>query len=141
MSKKTEQDETPTTKSGTETSAGASTSKKPPKKHRRFDEADKLKNVFYDIRGPVSTTAEEMERDGHTILKLNTGNPAIFGFEAPDVIMRDMIAALPTSQGYTTSKGIIPARRAIVTRYEMVDDFPPFDICLLYTSPSPRDRG
>ena len=77
MSKKTEQDETPTTKSGTETSAGASTSKKPPKKHRHFDEADKLKNVFYDIRGPVSTTAEEMERDGHTILKLNTGNPAI----------------------------------------------------------------
>ncbi|MCT1414294.1 pyridoxal phosphate-dependent aminotransferase [Corynebacterium sanguinis] len=107
---------------------GASASGKPLKKHRHFDEAEKLKNVFYDIRGPVSTTAEEMERDGHTILKLNTGNPALFGFEAPDVIMRDMIAALPTSQGYTTSKGIVPARRAIVTRYEMIEDFPPFDI-------------
>ena len=69
---------------------------KKPRPHRHFDQAEKLKNVFYDIRGPVSATAEEMERDGHTILKLNTGNPAVFGFEAPDVIMRDMIANLPT---------------------------------------------
>ncbi|WKD58256.1 Glutamate-pyruvate aminotransferase AlaA [Corynebacterium capitovis DSM 44611] len=102
------------------------------KKHRHFDQADKLKNVFYDIRGPVSATAEDMERDGHTILKLNTGNPAIFGFDAPDVIMRDMIAALPTSQGYSTSKGIIPARRAVVTRYEEIEAFPPFDIDDVY---------
>ena len=85
-------------------------------KHRHFDQAEKIKGVSYDLRGPVATTAEEMERDGHTILKLNTGNPAIFGFEAPDVIMRDMIANLPTSQGYTTSKGITSARRAVVTR-------------------------
>ena len=104
----------------------------PFKRHRHFDQAEKLKNVFYDIRGPVSATAEEMERDGHTILKLNTGNPAVFGFEAPDVIMRDMIANLPTSQGYTTSKGIISARRAIVTRYEMIPDFPAFDIDDVY---------
>lgn len=102
------------------------------KKHRHFDQSDKLKDVFYDIRGPVSATAEKMERDGHTILKLNTGNPAIFGFEAPDVIMRDMIANLPTSQGYTTSKGIISARRAVVTRYEMLDNFPAFDIDDVY---------
>ena len=94
---------------------------------RTFDEADKLKGVAYDIRGEVSALAERMELDGHSILKLNTGNPAIFGFDAPDVIMRDMIAALPTSQGYSTSKGIIPARRAIVTRYEL-EDFPHFDI-------------
>ncbi|WP_267208297.1 pyridoxal phosphate-dependent aminotransferase [Corynebacterium sp. Marseille-P8863] len=100
--------------------------------HRHFDQADKLKNVFYDIRGPVSATAEEMERDGHTILKLNTGNPAVFGFEAPDVIMRDMIANLPTSQGYTTSKGITSARRAVVTRYELIDGFPPCDIDDVY---------
>lgn len=102
------------------------------KKHRHFDQSDKLKDVFYDIRGPVSATAEKMERDGHTILKLNTGNPAIFGFEAPDVIMRDMIANLPTSQGYTTSKGIISARRAVVTRYEMLDNFPTFDVDDVY---------
>ncbi|WP_375543291.1 pyridoxal phosphate-dependent aminotransferase [Corynebacterium pseudodiphtheriticum] len=58
---------------------------------------------------------------------MNTGNPATFGFDAPDVIMRDMISALPTAQGYSTSKGIVPARRAIVTRYEL-EDFPAFDI-------------
>ena len=104
----------------------------PLQKHRHFDQADKLKNVFYDIRGPVTATAEKMERDGHTILKLNTGNAAVFGFEAPDVIMRDMIANLPTSQGYTTSKGITSARRAVVTRYEMIDGFPPFDIDDVY---------
>ncbi|MWK60268.1 aminotransferase class I/II-fold pyridoxal phosphate-dependent enzyme, partial [Pseudomonas otitidis] len=76
--------------------------------------------------------AEKMELDGNTILKLNTGNPAIFGFEAPDVIMRDMIAALSTSQGYSTSKGIIPARRAIVTRYEVIPGFPAFDVDDVY---------
>ncbi|MGP6175604.1 pyridoxal phosphate-dependent aminotransferase [Corynebacterium sp. A21] len=86
-----------------------------------------MKNVLYEIRGPVAAEAERLELDGHNILKLNTGNPAVFGFDAPDVIMRDMIAALPTSQGYSTSKGIIPARRAIVTRYEL-EDFPYFDV-------------
>lgn len=87
-----------------------------------------MKDVLYEIRGPVAAEAERLELDGHRILKLNTGNPAVFGFEAPDVIMRDMIAALPTSQGYTTSKGIIPARRAIVTRYEVIEGFPYFDV-------------
>ncbi|MDU0479105.1 pyridoxal phosphate-dependent aminotransferase [Staphylococcus chromogenes] len=95
---------------------------------RIFDQSDKLKGVLYEIRGPVSAEAERLENDGHRILKLNTGNPAIFGFDAPDVIVQDMVAALPTSQGYSTSKGIIPARRAIVTRYELVDGFPEFDI-------------
>ena len=95
---------------------------------RIFDQADKLKGVAYDIRGEVTAEAERMELDGHSILKLNTGNPAVFGFNAPDVIMRDMIANLPTSQGYSTSKGILPARRAVVTRYELEEGFPPFDI-------------
>lgn len=95
---------------------------------RIFDQSEKMKDVLYEIRGPVSAEAERLELDGHRILKLNTGNPAVFGFEAPDVIMRDMIAALPTSQGYTTSKGIIPARRAIVTRYEVIEGFPYFDV-------------
>lgn len=94
---------------------------------RIFDQSDKIKNMAYAIRGPVADLAERMEADGHRILKLNTGNPATFGFDAPDVIMRDMISALPTAQGYSTSKGIIPARRAIVTRYEL-EDFPAFDI-------------
>lgn len=95
---------------------------------RTFDQSEKMKNVSYDIRGPISAEAERMELDGHHILKLNTGNPAVFGFDAPDVIMRDMIAALPTAQGYSTSKGIMSARRAIVTRYEVIDGFPPFDV-------------
>ncbi|MGN5990823.1 pyridoxal phosphate-dependent aminotransferase [Corynebacterium striatum] len=98
---------------------------------RIFDQSTKLKGVAYDIRGEVSAEAERLELDGHSILKLNTGNPAVFGFDAPDVIMRDMIAALPTSQGYSTSKGIIPARRAIVTRYEL-EDFPHFDVNDVY---------
>ncbi|WP_442873758.1 pyridoxal phosphate-dependent aminotransferase [Corynebacterium sp. SCR221107] len=91
-----------------------------------------MKDVLYEIRGPVAAEAERLELDGHRILKLNTGNPAIFGFEAPDVIMRDMIAALPYSQGYSTSKGIIPARRAIVTRYEVIPGFPQFDVDDVY---------
>ena len=73
-----------------------------------------------------------MEADGHRVLKLNTGNPAVFGFEAPDVIMRDMIAALPTAQGYSTSKGIISARRAIFSRYEVIPGFPTFDVEDIY---------
>ena len=95
---------------------------------RTFDQSNKMKDVLYEIRGPVSAEAERLEADGHHILKLNTGNPATFGFDAPDVIMRDMIAALPTAQGYSTSKGIIPARRAVVTRYELVEGFPDFDV-------------
>lgn len=98
---------------------------KPP---RIFDQSEKLKGVLYEIRGPISAEAERLENEGNRILKLNTGNPAIFGFDAPDVILQDMIASLPTSQGYSTSKGIIPARRAIVTRYELIDGFPEFDI-------------
>lgn len=99
---------------------------------RIFDQSEKMKDVLYEIRGPVAEEAERLELDGHSILKLNTGNPALFGFDAPDVIMRDMIAALPTSQGYSTSKGIIPARRAIVTRYEVIEGFPQFDVDDVY---------
>ena len=95
---------------------------------RTLEQSDKLKNVCYEIRGPVHEHAARMEAEGHRILKLNIGNPALFGFDAPDVIMRDMIHALPFSQGYSDSLGILPARRAIVTRYELIDDFPYFDV-------------
>ncbi|RYG27516.1 pyridoxal phosphate-dependent aminotransferase, partial [bacterium] len=73
-----------------------------------------------------------LEAEGHRILKLNIGNPAPFGFDAPDVIMRDMIAALPYAQGYSESKGILSARRAIVTRYELVPGFPELDVDNIY---------
>ena len=76
--------------------------------------------------------ASRLEAEGHRILKLNIGNPAPFGFEAPDVIMRDIIQALPYAQGYSDSKGIMSARRAVFTRYELVDGFPRFDVDDVY---------
>ncbi|CAN1499718.1 COG0436 Aspartate/tyrosine/aromatic aminotransferase [Mycobacteriaceae bacterium] len=95
---------------------------------RTFAQSTKLQDVLYEIRGPVHDHAARLEAEGHRILKLNIGNPAPFGFEAPDVIMRDMIQALPNAQGYSDSKGILSARRAVVTRYELVADFPRFDV-------------
>lgn len=95
---------------------------------RTFAQSTKLQDVLYEIRGPVHDHAARLEAEGHRILKLNIGNPAAFGFEAPDVIMRDMIQALPNAQGYSDSKGILSARRAVVTRYELVEGFPRFDV-------------
>ena len=91
----------------------------------------KLQDVCYEIRGPVLAEAKRLEDDGHRIIKLNIGNPAPFGFEAPDDILRDVIQALPTAQGYSDSKGILPARRAIAQHYE-VRDFPRVDIEDIY---------
>ena len=88
--------------------------------------------MLYEIRGPVHAHAARLEAEGHRILKLNIGNPAPFGFEAPDVIVRDMIAALPYAQGYSESKGILSARRAIVTRYELEPGFPELDVDDIY---------
>ena len=99
---------------------------------RTLDQSSKLKNVLYEIRGPVSARAAQLENEGYRILKLNTGNPGTFGFDAPDVIMRDMIAALPYSQGYSESKGILSARRAVYTRYELVPGFPKLDVDDIY---------
>ncbi len=95
---------------------------------KSLDQSPKLRNVLYDIRGPVTTLAEQMEADGHRIMMLNTGNPAKFGFDAPDTIVQDMVRALPHAQGYSESKGIYSARRAVVTRYEMDSTFPRFDV-------------
>ncbi|WP_433676688.1 pyridoxal phosphate-dependent aminotransferase [Microbacterium gorillae] len=94
---------------------------------RPLDQSAKLKNVLYEIRGNALTEAARLEAAGHPVLKLNTGNPAVFGFEAPYQIVRDMIAAIPTAHGYTESRGILSARRAIVSRYEQVPGFPHVD--------------
>ncbi|MGF1691902.1 pyridoxal phosphate-dependent aminotransferase [Photobacterium kagoshimensis] len=80
--------------------------------------SSKLNNVCYDIRGPVLKHAKRMEEEGQKILKLNIGNPAPFGFDAPDEILVDVIRNLPTSQGYCDSKGIYPARKAVVQHYQ-----------------------
>jgi alanine-synthesizing transaminase len=101
-------------------------------RQRTFAQSSKLQDVLYEIRGPVHAHAARLEAEGHRILKLNIGNPAPFGFEAPDVIMRDMIQALPYAQGYSDSQGILPARRAVVTRYELVEGFPRFDVDDVY---------
>ncbi|WP_336645156.1 pyridoxal phosphate-dependent aminotransferase [Microbacterium sp. USHLN186] len=94
---------------------------------RALDQSSKLKNVLYEIRGKALIEAARLEAEGHQILRLNTGNPATFGFEAPHQIVRDMLAALPTAHGYSESKGVITARRAVVSRYEEIPDFPRFD--------------
>ncbi|MFI1381639.1 pyridoxal phosphate-dependent aminotransferase [Embleya sp. NPDC020886] len=81
-------------------------------------QSGKLADVCYDIRGPVLDEAKRLEDEGHRILKLNIGNPAPFGFEAPDEILHDMIRNLPTAQGYSDSKGVLSARRAVVQHYQ-----------------------
>ena len=81
-------------------------------------QSTKLHNVLYDIRGPLLQRAQQMESEGHRILKLNIGNPAPFGFEAPDAILVDMIRHLPHAQGYTDSRGIFSARTAVVQYYQ-----------------------
>lgn len=83
-----------------------------------FRQSHKLHDVLYDIRGPVLEEAERMEAQGHRILRLNIGNPAPFGFEAPDAVMMDMIRHLPHAQGYSDSRGIYSARTAVVQYYQ-----------------------
>lgn len=76
--------------------------------------SQKLSNVCYDIRGPVLEHAKKMEDEGHRIIKLNIGNPAPFGFFAPDELIEDVIANLPAASGYSDSKGLFAARKAIM---------------------------
>lgn len=76
--------------------------------------SNKLANVFYDIRGPVLHAAKRMEEEGHRILKLNIGNPKPFGLHAPEEIIQDVIYNLPDSEGYSDSKGLFSARKAIM---------------------------
>jgi len=83
----------------------------------------KLKNVCYDIRGPVLKAANAMEEQGHRIIKLNIGNPAPFGFEAPQEILADVIANLPNAVGYCDSKGLFAARKAVVQYYQQKNLF------------------
>jgi alanine-synthesizing transaminase len=78
----------------------------------------KLEDVCYDIRGPVLEEAKRLEEEGRRIIKLNIGNPAPFGFEAPEEILVDIVRNLPTAQGYSDSQGLLSARTAIIQHYQ-----------------------
>ena len=84
-------------------------------------QSDKLGNVCYDIRGPVLEEAKKLQEEGHRILKLNIGNPAAFGFNAPDEILHDVIHNLSAAQGYCDSKGLFSARKAIMQECQRLD--------------------
>jgi alanine-synthesizing transaminase len=81
---------------------------------KQITKSTKLANVLYDIRGPIMDAARQMEEEGQKIIKLNLGNLAVFGFDAPEEIQRDMIRNLPNSAGYSDSKGIFGARKAVM---------------------------
>jgi alanine-synthesizing transaminase len=85
---------------------------------KKINKSNKLENVCYDIRGPILAQAKMMEDEGHRILKLNIGNPASFGFDAPEDILKDVIHNLPKSQGYSDANGISGARVAIMQYYQ-----------------------
>ena len=82
--------------------------------HPPVCKSSKLANVCYDIRGPVLARARQMEEDGHRIIKLNIGNLAPFGFDAPEEIVQDVIRNLPDAAGYTDSRGLFAPRKAIM---------------------------
>jgi alanine-synthesizing transaminase len=83
-------------------------------KTTEIKQSEKLGMVCYDIRGPVLERAKQLEEEGHRILKLNIGNPAVFGLNAPDEIIQDVIRNLPSAEGYCDSKGLFSARKAIM---------------------------
>lgn len=99
---------------------------------RNFEKSHKLDNVCYDIRGPIMDEANRMSENGIKILKLNIGNPAPFNFTAPDEIIHDMIYNLRDSEGYSESKGIFSARKAIM-QYCQLKKIPNVDIKDIYT--------
>lgn len=86
----------------------------------QIGQSEKLAKVCYDIRGPVLEVAKQLEEDGNRILKLNIGNPAPFGFDAPDEILQDVIRNLNNAQGYSDSKGLFSARKAIMQECQQI---------------------
>ena len=98
---------------------------------KTFDKSSKLEHVAYDIRGPILDEANRMMANGEKILRLNTGNPAEFGFTAPDEVIRDLIVNARNSEAYSDSKGIFSARKAIM-QYCQLKGFPHVDIDDIY---------
>jgi alanine-synthesizing transaminase len=89
-----------------------------PRVVRRIVQSKKLQHVRYDVRGPILVEAHRLEAEGHRVLKLNIGNPAPFGFGAPEAMVADMVHHLPESQGYSDSQGIYAARTAVAHYYQ-----------------------
>ena len=106
--------------------------KKEVNKMNKITKSSKLDNVLYDVRGPVLDEATRMEEAGSKILKLNIGNPAPFGFEAPEEVLLDMRQGLADAQGYSASRGIFPARKAIM-QYAQLKKIPNVTINDVYT--------
>ena len=98
---------------------------------KEFNKSIKLEHVAYDIRGPVLEEAMRMRANGEKILRLNTGNPAEFGFTAPDEVIHDLIMNARDSEGYSDSKGIFSARKAIM-QYCQLKNFPNVGIDDIY---------
>ena len=99
---------------------------------RIFEKANKLDHVLYDVRGPVVDEAAKMEEEGKKILKLNIGNPAPFGFTAPEEVLLDIRHNIPESQGYSDSRGIFAARKAVM-QYAQLKNIPNVTMKDIYT--------
>ena len=99
---------------------------------RKFSKSNKLDNVLYDVRGPVVDEAARMEEEGTQVLKLNIGNPAPFGFQAPDEVIYDMRRQLTKCEGYSDSKGLFSARKAIM-QYAQLKHIPNVTMDGIYT--------
>ncbi|GGF13952.1 pyridoxal phosphate-dependent aminotransferase [Williamsia phyllosphaerae] len=85
---------------------------------RQIRQSQRLRNVRYDVRGPILVEAERLEAQGHRILKLNIGNPAPFGFDAPSAILHNVVENISTAQGYSDARGIMSARTAVAQYYQ-----------------------
>ena len=99
---------------------------------RTFNKSSKLDHVSYDVRGPVLDEAMRMEENGIHILKLNIGNPAPFGFRTPDEVVQDMASQLTETEGYSDSKGLFSARKAIM-QYDQLKGIPNVQMNDIYT--------
>ncbi|QOD12046.1 aminotransferase class I/II-fold pyridoxal phosphate-dependent enzyme [Psychrobacter sp. 28M-43] len=116
--KTTDAQSTITSTAGKESKTNSTTNPKNGHAMNTIKKSDKLQNVCYDIRGPLLQTANKMEAEGKRILKLNVGNPAPFGLEAPHEILRDVAMNLSEATGYSDSQGIFSARKAILQYYQ-----------------------
>lgn len=115
-----------------EASADTAEQHRPARGVRTFGKSSKLDNVLYDVRGPVLDEATRMEEQGQRVLKLNIGNPAPFGFRTPDEVVQDMRQQLTECEGYSDSRGLFSARKAIM-QYAQIKGLPNVTMDGIYT--------